>query len=398
MLGIQSNRLLGLANKQVVVSVALIVNALIWYASVLRFVQANEPNICVLVIHFSGLIISAFFGASIAKRIERSHLLIFWMFLGTASSFFLFGLTVNSLLVSSLVSLFLGVSLGIGMPAAMSYFTDCTDVEKRGRISGIGLLLTGIGIFVFNIAIDVMIIDYLLWGGLLLAWRLSSLLLFLSVKSFRTIERKKSFGSYKDILRQQSFLLYFIPWITFSFINYLTGTTNDADIVVNTTLIFSFFMAIFAFVGGFFLDSFGRKRVTIIGFVMLGFSSAIRGLSSEAIILYFSAMIDGIAWGFILVIFIWVLWSDLSHNSASDKYYALGVSPYFASMFLNIVIGQYIRDNFVDTSVFSFTAFFLFLAVLPLVYAPETLPEKNLKERELKKYLDNAQKIKEKYF
>ena len=398
MLGIQSNRLLGLANKQVVVSVALIVNALIWYASVLRFVQANEPNICVLVIHFLGLIISAFFGASIAKRIERSHLLIFWMFLGTASSFFLFGLTVNSLLVSSLVSLFLGVSLGIGMPAAMSYFTDCTDVEKRGRISGIGLLLTGIGIFVFNIAIDVMIIDYLLWGGLLLAWRLSSLLLFLSVKSFRTIERKKSFGSYKDILRQQSFLLYFIPWITFSFINYLTGTTNDADIVVNTTLIFSFFMAIFAFVGGFFLDSFGRKRVTIIGFVMLGFSSAIRGLSSEAIILYFSAMIDGIAWGFILVIFIWVLWSDLSHNSASDKYYALGVSPYFASMFLNIVIGQYIRDNFVDTSVFSFTAFFLFLAVLPLVYAPETLPEKNLKERELKKYLDNAQKIKEKYF
>ncbi|MCJ7713334.1 MFS transporter, partial [Candidatus Bathyarchaeota archaeon] len=185
--------------------------------------------------------------------------------------------------------------------------------------------------------------------------------------------------------------------ITFSFINYLTATPQNADIEFNTGLIFSFFMAIFALLGGFFLDSFGRKRVTIIGFVMLGFSSAIQGLSSNTIILYFSAIIDGIAWGFILVIFIWVLWSDLSHNSASDKYYALGVSPYFASMFLNIVIGQYIRDNFVDTSVFSFTAFFLFLAVLPLVYAPETLPEKNLKERELKNYLNNAQKIKEKY-
>ncbi len=397
MLGIQSNRLSSLANKQVVVSIALIVNALVWYTSVLSLLQAKELNIWVLVIHFSGLIISAFFGASITKRIERSHLLIFWMFLGTVSSFFLFGLNVDSFLVSSLVSLFLGISLGIGMPTAMSYFTDLINVEKRGRISGITLLLTGIGIFVFDIAINVMIIDYLLWGGLLLAWRLSSLLLFISVKSFRTIERKKSFGSYKDILRQQSFLLYFIPWITFSFINYLTGTTQDADIAFNTALIFSFFMAIFAFLGGFFMDSFGRKRVTIIGFVMLGFSSAIRGLSSDTIIFYFGAIIDGIAWGFILVIFILVLWSDLSHSSASDKYYALGVFPFFASKFLNIVIGQYIRDNFVDTTVFSFTAFFLFLAVLPLVYAPETLPEKNLKERELKNYLENAQKIKEKY-
>jgi hypothetical protein len=34
----------------------------------------------------------------------------------------------------------------------------------------------------------------------------------------------------------------------------------------------------------------------------------------------------------------------------------------------------------------------LFLAVLPLVYAPETLPEKHMKERELKNYLDKAKK------
>jgi hypothetical protein len=44
-------------------------------------------------------------------------------------------------------------------------------------------------------------------------------------------------------------------------------------------------------------------------------------------------------------------------------------------------------------AVFSFTAFFLFIAVLPLVYAPETLPEKIMHQRELKKYLEKAQKI-----
>jgi hypothetical protein len=41
---------------------------------------------------------------------------------------------------------------------------------------------------------------------------------------------------------------------------------------------------------------------------------------------------------------------------------------------------------------FSFIAFFLFIAVLPLVYAPETLPEKTMKDRDLKSYIDKAMK------
>ncbi len=43
-------------------------------------------------------------------------------------------------------------------------------------------------------------------------------------------------------------------------------------------------------------------------------------------------------------------------------------------------------------ALFSFIAFFLFLAVLPLVYAPETLPEKLMKDRDLKSYIENAKK------
>ena len=45
---------------------------------------------------------------------------------------------------------------------------------------------------------------------------------------------------------------------------------------------------------------------------------------------------------------------------------------------------------------FSLAAFFLFLAVVPLMYAPETLPEKKMKERQLKQYIEKAKKIKEK--
>lgn len=44
------------------------------------------------------------------------------------------------------------------------------------------------------------------------------------------------------------------------------------------------------------------------------------------------------------------------------------------------------------TLVFTFTSVFLFLAVLPLIYAPETLPEKLMKDRDLKSYIENAKK------
>jgi len=111
-------------------------------------------------------------------------------------------------------------------------------------------------------------------------------------------------------------------------------------------------------------------------------------------ILYFNAIVDGIAWGLLLVLFVLVLWSDLSYGSTSDKYYALGILPFFASRFLEITIGRDIINIFNENraALFSLTAFFLFLAVLPLVYAPETLPEKTIKKREMKSYVEKAQR------
>jgi hypothetical protein len=103
---------------------------------------------------------------------------------------------------------------------------------------------------------------------------------------------------------------------------------------------------------------------------------------------------DGTAWGFLLVLFILTIWGDLSYGESSDKYYALGVMPFFVLKFLDLTVGSYIYTSLNNSSaLFSFGAFFLFLAVLPLIYAPETLPEKHMKERELKNYLDKAKKI-----
>jgi MFS family permease len=184
----------------------------------------------------------------------------------------------------------------------------------------------------------------------------------------------------------------------FSLINYLVSpvspTLVNVDDVGILTLLQIGFMGLFAVLGGFFIDTMGRKRIAVTGFILLGLGAAALGISWALPFLYFNVIVDGIAWGFLLVLFILTLWGDLSYGKSSDKYYAIGVMPFFISKFLDLTIGKYLSSSLNNsTALFSFGAFFLFIAVLPLIYAPETLPEKNIKDRELKNYIEKAQKL-----
>jgi MFS family permease len=158
-------------------------------------------------------------------------------------------------------------------------------------------------------------------------------------------------------------------------------------------------MGAFALVGGFFMDFVGRKRLAIVAFVMLGLSYSFLGLFDPASagypmsIWYAHIALNGVSWGILYVLFVVTVWGDLSHEMPSDKFYALGVIPFFVSKMLQLTIDFQLVESISYTAIFSFTALFLFLAVLPLIYVPETLPEKVMKERELKTYLEKAKAV-----
>jgi MFS family permease len=153
-----------------------------------------------------------------------------------------------------------------------------------------------------------------------------------------------------------------------------------------------------AIVGGFLSDNIGRKRMVIAGFVTLGIGYAVLGMYPRNLLSwYLFTVIDGAAWGVFYTIFILTLWGDISNGVSSDKYYAIGGIPFFLSNFIRFILTQYIVEAIPDYALFSFMAFFMFLAVIPLMFAPETLPEKKLRERELRQYIEKAKKIKEKY-
>ena len=90
------------------------------------------------------------------------------------------------------------------------------------------------------------------------------------------------------------------------------------------------------------------------------------------------------------MLFLVTIWGDISQEKSGEKYYFLGVLPYLFSILAGGLAGPSISVNVQELTVFSFAAFFLFVAVLPLVYAPETLPDKILKNLDLNSYVNKA--------
>jgi MFS family permease len=390
-------------SRAVAVNVFLVANAVVWYASILRSLETNlgavgekswlTPNSQIIIwgIHFAGLILSALLGAKIARRINRTRFLVLWMTFNVALSLTLFGLIYQNFVLTTVLVMLYGVSFGLGMPICMSNFSDSLPVENRGRASGIIMLVSGVGIFAFGAAP----LNFFGIGLVLSIWRLSSLIIFIAFRSPEKVEVKKGNPSYKNLLSQRSFLAYFIPWVLFSFVNFLVPLQPVAGYEPSYTisLIQTIFLGVFSVIGGFLLDSIGRKRIAIMGFIMLGLSAAAKGIDSTGILSsYFSAVFEGSAWGLLLVLFILTLWGDLGDILPSDKYYAVGATPFFVSMFIGLTFSNQIESSLPTTSLFPFAAFFLFIAVLPLFYATETLPDVITKGRDIKSYTEKALK------
>lgn len=389
-------------------SVFLVANAFIWYFLVARVLEetinqtaASYFEILLMwSLHFAAIAISTIVGSLLTKRIGRRALFLVWIVMGIVSPVTLVVFDLTQTLVVVLLSILFGASLGLGMPNCMEYFATCTRAENRGRYGGIVMLISGLGL----VALAIIDIGTLELPVLVLAlWRLSSLLfVMLQAKPFHENTDKSRDVTYSFVFSQKSFILYVIPWVMFSLVNQLStpvqfGILGKSEVEF-LMIIENVLLGLFAVAGGFFLDYIGRKRTAIAGFVLLGVGFSILGLYPDnPFSWYFYTVVDGVAWGILFVIFVVTVWGDLSYEAPSDKYYAIGVLPFFLSKYLQLVLGNFIADFISPYALFSFTAFFLFIAVLPLMYAPETLPEKSIKDRELKGYLEKAKKAKEKY-
>lgn len=386
----------------------IVVNSISWYtltyalfgASIASLHLPSTETFIIFILHYLGIATSTIFGAKFFPR-ARSVSLLLWIIAGAVMSGLLATMPGNSTTINALVSLLLGFSIGVGLPSCLAYFADVTTVENRGVHGGVTWSAVGFGILLLAVLISPM--DSMFAFLTLAIWRGLGLIFFLLAKK-KEIKQKPSPApaspSYASILRRTDVILYLIPWIMFCLVNFVEAPMLEnlfGDFYTFIGFIGYALTGVFALIGGLLADIVGRKRVVMMGFIVLGIEYAVLSLFyGMPFSWYLYTAFDGIAWGMFAAVFFMTLWGDLAGVSEKEKYYVLGGLSFVLSGFLPILVRPYI-DLIPRTAAFSLASFFLFLAVLPLVYAPETLPEKEIKEREFKGYIEKAKKVKEKH-
>jgi MFS family permease len=400
--------------KQLAPAVILVVNTMIWFAitsTVLTTLTTPVDNpsagasfetLALNGLYYAGIALSAFIGAIVIPCQKEKRLLL-WMMFGVLTTISVMTFQSNQIGMNAFLSLLLGMSIGMGLPSSLAYFANTTAVENRGTYGGLIWLPVGFGVLTLAFAWYSLGVFWALF--ILAIWRASGGALFFVLSRLRgkqNLEAKKS--SYGTILRRRDLMLYLIPWIMFSLVNF-----SEYPIVSNVskTVLGNFQLmagsiefaisGVSAVIGGVLSDLVGRKRIVITGFIILGIEYAILSLFSGAPPSWYVYMLcDGIAWGLFASVFFMTIWGDLAETAQKEKYYVIGGLPYLLAGFMAIVV-QPFAANIRTVTAFSLASFFLFVAVLPLMYAPETLPEKKIKGRELRDYLEKAKRTKDKY-
>jgi MFS family permease len=400
----------GLSQRDFLVVFMIIVNAFSWYFPLHNFfinqISSFQMEHTLFLeaygVYYIAVITFAVVGTIIVhKNISRETLLSLWMLFGVIASFLLAPLEVfqTQMIYVFLVAFALGVSLGLGFPSCLAYFSDYGSIEQKGRLGGITYCVASIGIFLMGL-LTIILPSFQSMLAFAL-WRIIGFVVFIIAKPKKETTKIEAKVSYREIIQERSFVLYLVPWVMFCLVNFLEAAVLkslfSAD-VDNLIPVMEFGVgSIAALVAGVFADLVGRKRIVIFGYVMIGMGYAALGLFPyEVLSWYFYIAVDGIAWGIFALVFFITIWGELAAYRTKDKYYFLGVLPFLASTYVEILFEPYAKTISVSTS-FSLASLFLFLAVLPLMYAPETLPEKKIRERELKDYLKKAKETKEKY-
>jgi len=378
----------------------LLFNAFTWSYMILM-VMRNATAATALSSAFNTIFYVAAAGAGLAgslfaERIKRRRFLYSWMILGLLSSFALIFLYNQTAAQISIVCVALGISFGLGMPSSLAYLADHTVTENRGTISAIVFLAANLSILPLGALF--MTLDLTTNLAILAVWRGLGLVAFVALrpKEAESTDTQEHV-SLTSVLRDRSFSLYLLPWIMFLLVDILEKGLLQGFVregILNLMLIAEPITAVFfSLLAGLFVDRIGRKRMIIYGFVTLGIGYAMVGLApANDFAWYFYILVDGAAWGILLTIFLLTLWGDLSKASSREKYYAIGIFPFLARNIIPFALVTFI-ETIEANAAFSLAAFFLFLAVLPLMYAPETLPEKKIELRRLRNYVERAKKL-----
>jgi MFS family permease len=363
----------------------------------------HTQNLAIWATFYVSIIGSSIVGTFLSNKVGKLKFLYTWTALGVVISFLPALLTNVTLLQVWSISLLLGASFGLGVPSCLAYFADCTVVENRGRIGGVTFLIANISVPLLTILFSAF--DLATISVIFALLRGMGLIVFFQKPEKQPSSQITTSVSFVSILRDRTFLLYFVAWFMFPLVDRFERVLVDRFLIgwmPNLLDIMGVVEPLVAglsiLIAGLLCDWIGRKKIVLSGFVAIGIAYAIIGFVPYSVYSwYFYFIADGVAVGIFSLIFVLILWGDLAQSASSEKYYTLGSIPFFLSGVIPLLLTQSFIGQVEIYTAFSLASFFLFVAVMPLMFAPETLPQKKIELRRLRKFAEDAKKAKEKY-
>ncbi|PVX24901.1 MAG: hypothetical protein CW716_09200, partial [Candidatus Bathyarchaeum sp.] len=308
----------------------LFVSVFGWYymtQPVIETVLTNiEPtyseNLAIWATFYFSIIGASILGTFVSKKVSRIKFLYTWIAVGTIISLAPVLLTTASFEQILIVSLVLGASFGIGVPSFFAYFTECTVVENRGRIGSISFLIANISGPVLAILtanetnLVVVTVIFALVRGI-------GLTIFFLNPEKQISQQTPRNVSFLSVLRDRTFLLYFVAWSMFPLIDSFEKTLvvpHLSDLSLELVQIMNVLEPLVAtlaiLIGGIMCDWIGRKKIVLSGFVSLGAAyGVISFITDFEPLWYIYFVIDAIAWGLFGLIFFIIIWGDIAKTN-----------------------------------------------------------------------------------
>jgi hypothetical protein len=287
-----------------------------------------------------------------------------------------------------------GIFFSMGQLAFFTYFWNLTVPEERGRIGGligfVSLPFCSIGIVLAE-TLDfpgTVMLSVILGLGVL------TVILLRPEKAVLTA-KKNEIGSYPE---KRTILLYSIPWMMFSIINAALAwnvSVNTAQLVSSS---FYFSLNVLQLIGtlfgalsgGIIADFFGRRSSLALSLTLYGISSALVGLVNNAAIFSFAYIANGLSWGMLLTLYIFVVYGDLANKENCGKMYSIGLIIFYLTMGITF-FAPTLQIPLVISSLAS--CLLIFLSNVPIILAPEFLPSDFREKMKLKLHMRTLRKI-----